>query len=81
VSLATGRAIVSGGRSERAREPSHGRIPKVALERMLPRELVREVACPSCGAQPGQLCTGSGGEPRKSNHAARVNLARRASGR
>lgn len=39
-----------------------------------PRDVVRTVACPACGAEPGQLCQGRRGS-RKRNHFARVELA------
>jgi hypothetical protein len=70
--LATGRPIASG--SPRGLDRA-ALIPQVALERRLPRWLVRTVACPACGAQPGQLCARRNGAPRQSNHAGRITVA------
>jgi hypothetical protein len=75
IALATGRPMTSGSR----REPKPAiYIPEVAQQRRLPRELVRTVACPKCGAQPGELCFRQDGGPRRSNHAGRVTVAVRA---
>lgn len=49
-----------------------GDVPK------LPRQTVRQVSCPNCGAQPGSKCKGVSGE-RESNHMERVLVAAEAS--
>jgi transcription elongation factor Elf1 len=77
VTLSTGRPIASG----RVRDSSPAirdngpSIPAVAIRRRLPRETVRRVSCPQCGAPPGEPCTRVDGMPRRANHAGRVALA------
>ena len=44
-------------------------------ERRLVRAVRRAVACPSCGAEVGQQCMGSGGYPYTDSHAERRRLA------
>ena len=44
-------------------------------ERRLVRAVRRAVACPSCGAEVGQQCVGSGGSPNSDSHAERRRLA------
>jgi hypothetical protein len=39
--------------------------------KLLPRETVREITCPSCQAAPGFPCSGRHGQIRESNHLAR----------
>jgi hypothetical protein len=51
------------------RSPARDELPK------MPRSLVRTVACPSCGAAPGERCVGSRGKLREANHAERVLAA------
>jgi hypothetical protein len=36
----------------------------------------RAVACPACGAAPQERCVGARGQPRESNHLARVSVVR-----
>jgi transcriptional regulator with XRE-family HTH domain len=42
----------------------------------LTRRAVQGVFCPRCEAEPGEPCTRENGEPRRSNHIARVERAR-----
>ena len=53
----------------------HASTPVPSIQRRVPREVVRQVACPHCGAAPGEPCTGVDGTPRRANHAGRVALA------
>lgn len=39
------------------------------------REAARSVACPRCGAEPGERCFGTRGRLRERNHAVRVGEA------
>ena len=43
--------------------------------RNLPREIVRGVPCPECGARSAEPCIGSRGQLRTANHQARVDAA------
>ena len=49
-------------------------IENPARDRKVP---ARKVACPACGAQPGEPCIGSAGEPVKINHRDRRRRALR----
>jgi hypothetical protein len=71
--LAAGREPVPGN----VLKPPPVRIPKVAQERMIPRPVVRAVACPRCDAAPGRACITEDGSARPQNHSARVAAYRR----
>jgi hypothetical protein len=45
------------------------------------RQVVRQFACPACGAGPGEACMGARRPMRTASHAARVELAERQLGR
>lgn len=51
------------------------RPPQAPQVDALPRELVRTVACPECGAPAGARCKGARGRDRVSNHLSRVVAA------
>lgn len=50
-------------------------MPDIARKRRLPREYVRGFTCPSCGSGPQTPCVANDGQPRTSNHSARVAVA------
>lgn len=50
-------------------------------EGMKARTMVRQVACPNCGAEPGRLCIGVRDKPRETNHKERVEAANQAAAR
>lgn len=49
---------------------------KKLVSRIANRTLVRDIACPECGAQPGQRCVGVRVERRTANHQARWDAYR-----
>lgn len=57
--------------------PFKRRVTLVNAAPALSRSTVREVKCPACGADEGELCVGAKGLARHSNHQERVEARRK----